>query len=139
MDFSRIKIERRNPRPVEYSTLRKGAGLPPFDPQKLEKGLDHSLFSVCISYEGKTIGCGRVLGDGALHFYIQDLLIAEDFREEGIDAMIMDVIMAYIKNMAGTNSFIGVMTTTSGHELFIQYGFTPLADPALGMQLLWKK
>jgi hypothetical protein len=138
MDFSQLKIERRNPRPVEYARLRELTGLPPVNSEKAEEGLQKSLFSVCLTVKGKTIACGRILGDGFLYFYIQDILVDPDFDSFGIDGMVMDVIMAYIKNQATTNSFVGVMAESGKEKFFAKYGFNARSSEAPGMSLLWK-
>jgi hypothetical protein len=43
------------------------------------RGLTHALFTVCALYEGNVIGCGRVIGDGGLYFYLQDIMVLPAF------------------------------------------------------------
>ncbi len=57
----------------EYQTMRKSTGLDMLDNATIEKALKNDLHTVCISDNDKLIGMGRVVGDGAMYFYIQDI------------------------------------------------------------------
>lgn len=138
MEYHLLKIERRNPRPVEYARLRNAAGWPEIDLEKIEDGLDKSLFSACITYKGKTVACGRVVGDGLIYFYLQDILVDPEFRDKGLGSMVMDVIMAYIKNNATKNSMIGLMAAEGKGAFYEKYGFKARPDNAPGMSFYWK-
>lgn len=40
----------------------------PDDKEAIELGLKNTLYSICIEHEEKTIGYGRVVGDGGFTF-----------------------------------------------------------------------
>ena len=73
-----------------------------------------------------------------MDFYIQVILFDPDFESFGLDGMVMDVLMAYIKNQASTNSFVGTMAENGMEKLFSKYGFAPMRAEAPGMFLRWK-
>jgi hypothetical protein len=68
MQEEQYQIVERAPTIEEYFALRKGVDWMLFEEEMTAKGLANALFSVCILYQGKVIGCGRVVGDGGLYF-----------------------------------------------------------------------
>jgi ribosomal protein S18 acetylase RimI-like enzyme len=43
------------------------------------------------------IGFRRVIGDGGIYLYIQDVIVLLEFQRQGIGKCIMDAIMGYLK------------------------------------------
>ena len=60
----------RSPTAGEYQKLREAVGWENVGFETTEVGLHNSLFSVCVIFENEVIGCGRVIGDGSICFYI---------------------------------------------------------------------
>jgi len=59
-------IVERCPTVEEYKKLRKAVKWIAIDDEAIKKGLENSLFAVCILYNNEVIGCGRVIGDGGI-------------------------------------------------------------------------
>src|SRR5947199_5443093 len=59
----------------EYLALREAVGWERLDEQITARALANALFTVCILHNGKVIGCGRIIGDGGLYFYIQNIIV----------------------------------------------------------------
>jgi len=74
----------RPPTIEEYQSLREIVGWGNTDAKATEIGLGNSLFSVCVIYKNEIIGCGRVVGDGGIYFYIQDIIVLPEFQRKGI-------------------------------------------------------
>ncbi|BCB03955.1 hypothetical protein KH172YL63_20880 [Bacillus sp. KH172YL63] len=55
-----------------------------------EQSLRQSLFSAIVKVDQLIIGMGRIVGDGAIYFYIQDIIVHPDFQGRGIGREIMD-------------------------------------------------
>ena len=77
MTADRYRIEARPPTPEEYRRLCTAVGWEPvinFD--AAEASLERSLFC-CVALDGdEAVGMGRVVGDGAIYFYVQDVAVA---------------------------------------------------------------
>jgi predicted GNAT family N-acyltransferase len=83
----------------------------------------NALFSVCLESDGRIIGLGRVVGDGGLYFYIQDLIVVPEFRGNGYSLLIMKELMGYIKKNAKSGSFVGLFAAKGVEELYLKFDF----------------
>jgi GNAT superfamily N-acetyltransferase len=90
------------------------------------------------SEHGDIIGCGRVVGDGGVYFYVQDVMVLPAYQRQGLGRRIMDAIMAYISAHAGSNSFIGLMAANGVAPFYYRYGFTERPPNRPGMFRMWQ-
>ncbi|HEC77397.1 MAG TPA: N-acetyltransferase [Thermoplasmatales archaeon] len=132
------QIVERSPTPEEYKKLRQAVRWVKLDDEAIRKGLENSLFSVCAVFQGEIIGCGRVIGDDGIYFYIQDVIVLPEFQGKGVGKCIMNVIIEYLKTHAHNNSFIGLMAAKGVSAFYEKYGFKKRANDAPGMFLMWK-
>ena len=79
-----MPIEYRQPTVAEYMRLRNLVGWWEVDENSTGKALENSLFSVVAIEHGDVIGLGRIVGDGGLYFYIQDLIVHPEFQGKGL-------------------------------------------------------
>ena len=93
--MNNIKYIKRLPTVKEFIILRKYVGWGNISESSTEKTLKNSLFSVCVEDNNEIIGMGRVIGDDYLYFYIQDIIVHENYRRQGIATKIMEIIMAH--------------------------------------------
>lgn len=128
----------RIPTIEEYRRLREAVGWNRRDDAAMETGLRNSLFSVCVLHQGKVVGCGRVVGDGAIYFYIQDIIVLPEFQGKGIGTRIMDAVMGYFRSHAHPNAFIGLMAAKGVSGLYEKYGFQEREADSPGMWMSWK-
>ena len=77
------QVEHRPLEVSEYQTLRKTTNWPPLEDSAAEKALQRDLLSVCITYDQRPVGIGRVIGDGAIYFYIQDVMVDPQHQGKG--------------------------------------------------------
>lgn len=91
--------------------------------------LMRSLFAVTVLDKGEAVGMGRVVGDGALYFYIQDIAVRPDHQGLGIGRAIMDRIMEWLNERAPDHAFIGLFAADGRDSFYAHYGF--LRHPAL--------
>ena len=93
MNDEYILVE-RPPTVEEYQRLREDVGWESVDVEATETGLRNALFSVCVTHKDEVIGCGRVVGDGGIYFYIQDIIVLPEFQGRGLGRRIMDAVMS---------------------------------------------
>jgi GNAT superfamily N-acetyltransferase len=127
----------RSPGVEEYQRLRAAVGWTRMDVRAMEISLRNALFSVCAVTKGEVIGCGRVVGDGGIYFYIQDIMVLPEFQRKGIGKRIMGAVMDYLKDHAHPNAFVGLMAAKGVSTFYERYGFTERPPDAPGMFLYW--
>ena len=134
-----LKIEKRRLKVGEYQALRRTTDWFTIDDAVVDKSLKNDLFSVCV-FDNKTlIGMGRIVGDGAIYFYIQDIIVIPSYQGKGIGVLIMNEIEAYLEENAFNNSFIGLMAADGVQNFYHKFGYLERADTRPGMSKLLKK
>ncbi len=108
----------------DYLDLRKSVNWGFCSKEDSKVGLENSLFMVTLRFENKIIGFGRVIGDGKIAFYIQDVIVIPEFQGKGHAKLIMDKIMEYIKSVATPKAVLGLMSATGVESFYKKYGFT---------------
>ena len=76
-----------------YLYLRKKVGWIKLTDKQAEQAVNNSLFTVCAYLDGKPVGMGRVIGDGAVISYIQDLVVIPEAQKKGIGRLIHIIII----------------------------------------------
>jgi hypothetical protein len=75
-DRTGIRIERRIPTPGEHRRLAEAVGwADAFDWPTLPRTLDASRFGALALAGGEVVGMGRLVGDGAKYFHVQDVAV----------------------------------------------------------------
>ena len=123
----------------EYLRLREAIGWWYVDSEALKICLPNSLFSFCVIHNDEVIGCGRVVGDGGMYFYIQDIIVLPEFQGKGIGRRIMDAVMDFITFHPHTGAFVALMAAKGVSKFYEKYGFQerPLDRP--GMFRIWER
>ena len=100
----------------------------------IEKSIRNSLnFGV---YDGdRQIGFARVVTDCATFAYLCDVFIHEDYRGRSIGKWMMECVMTH-PDLQGLRRWL--LATSDAHGLYSQYGFTPLSDPSVFMEIIDK-
>lgn len=127
-----VKIMESIPSVEAFISLRTAVGWKSPETVAVEKGLKNSLFMVCAEFEGKIVGCGRIIGDSGFVYYIQDIIVLPKYQGQGIGAKIMDRIMDYLKKQCVENAIIGLMAAKGKESFYKKYGFIERPNDTLG-------
>ena len=93
---------------------------------QVEEALKNGLFNVSAICDGKVVGMGRLVGDGAMYWYLQEIIVLPEYQGKGIGKSIVNRLIEYIQSSAipGTKIEIG-LTAAKGKEPFYEkFGFT---------------
>ncbi|MDX1545326.1 MAG: GNAT family N-acetyltransferase [Christiangramia sp.] len=137
-EIMNIQIEHRNPTLREYQILRGSTGWEDLDDTTVEKGLENSLFAVCAIAGGQTVGIGRIIGDGAIYFYIQDVIVMPAFHKMGIGDRIMRELEEWLNKNTYRHSFIGLMAAEGVKDFYTRFGYLERGSSRPGMNKLRK-
>ena len=123
--------------PLEaYNRLRVAAGWNLMGDHPTLAGLGNSLYSVCVHADGKVIGCARVVGDGYMKFYVEEVMVDPEYRLRGVASLMMKSIMAWFYSVAFEGSYIGLMSNRGLGRFYEKYGFKRRPDDMPGMQYI---
>ena len=120
-----LKIEHRKILVNEYQNLRATTGWSQVENDVVQNALERELFSVvCTEADANTVvGMGRVIGDGAIYFYIQDVVVHPNYKRRGVGGRIMNEIESFLKKNANNNSFVGLMAADSVSEFYHRFRY----------------
>jgi len=132
-DRPEIALVERAPTPDEYGRLRASVGWNELQGDGVRAGLSGSLFAVVLERDGEAVGCGRVVGDGGIYFYVQDVIVLPELQGRGWGARIMEAVMRYLDEAVRPGSFIGLMAASDVEGFYRRYGFERRPDDRPGM------
>ncbi|OUR63200.1 GNAT family N-acetyltransferase [Colwellia sp. 39_35_sub15_T18] len=100
------------------------------------KAIENSLcFGVLleeVSGVEKQVGFARLITDSATFAYLADVYILEEHRSKGLSKQMMKQIVKH-PQLQGLRRIM--LATRDAHGLYAQFGFTPLTDEKMFMQL----
>lgn len=85
--------------------------------------LPRSLFAVVVAYAGEVVGMGRVVGDGAIFYYLQDIAVLPQNHGRGLGRRILVYLMEKIQAQAPEKAFIGVFAAAGSERFYEAHGF----------------
>jgi ribosomal protein S18 acetylase RimI-like enzyme len=121
------------PTPKEYVELRALVGWGEVDLEVASKGLERSLFNVSARLGSRLVGMGRVVGDGAMFFYIQDLVVDPEFQNKGLGKLLMDQIEIYISQVAVKGATVGLFSAQGKESFYMRYEYIKRTGEDLGL------
>jgi len=132
MGLSEYITTLESPSVEEFSILRTKIGWGVIDFEMTRNSLANSLFHVVIRDQSKLIGMGRVVGDGSMYFYIQDVVVDPDYQKQGIGNILMVQIEAYLLEAAKKGSTIGLLAAKGKESFYTRFGYTLRPSDSLG-------
>jgi len=123
----------------DYIALREIAGWVDLLSHQAEMVLKNSLYIMSVVHDGNVIGMGRIVGDGVIVCYIQDVIVLPKYQERGIGTAIMEHLIAHIKKIGFENTHIAVklFAARGKEEFYKKFGFyiRPNENRGAGMQM----
>ncbi len=94
--------------------------------EQVEKALDNGLFNVVAIIDGQVVGMGRLVGDGAMYWYLQEIIVLPEYQGMGIGKSIVNRLIEHIKNTAipGTGVEVGLTAVKGKEPFYKKLGFT---------------
>lgn len=98
----------------------------------LKKALMHSLCFGVLSQTNELVGFGRMITDRATYAYLADVFIVDEYRGRGLSKFLMNAIVDH-PDLQGLRRM--VLATRDAHGLYAQFGFRPVPNPEVLMQV----
>ena len=92
---------------------------------QVEESLKFSLCNVAAKNGDEVIGMGRLVGDGFMYWYVQDVIVNPQYQGMGIGNEIMKNLMQYIENnsLPDTTVTIGLMAAKGKEGFYEKLGY----------------
>lgn len=123
-DLDGYQIGISTPTPDEYRRLCEAVGwgdVMNFD--AAVEALPRSLFAVVAVAKGEPIGMGRIVGDGAIFFYAQDIAVIPQWQGRGVGKAILSALVEWVRKNAPEKSFFGVFAVKGTEAFYERFGF----------------
>ena len=129
-----LEIRENNLDVDTYLLLRKKVGWVPLSRRQASCALDNCLYNVCAYLDGVPVGMGRIVGDGAVISYIQDLIVIPDAQGMKIGSRMLDMLKDYVVSITepGTRMMLCLMCAKGRESFYVHNGFTARPTEALG-------
>ena len=119
----------------EYLTLREKVGWKKLTDKQATQALANCLYKVkAVDEDGQVVGMGRVVGDGAVVCYIQDLIVIPKVQKLGIGSMIIQKLKAYVEAVReeGSTMMLCLMCAKGREPYYEKHGFIQRPTDTLG-------
>ncbi|MNC16573.1 Acetyltransferase (GNAT) family protein [compost metagenome] len=128
-----IEVIERLPMVEEHAKLWEAVGWGKVNQEMTAKSLAGSLYGLVVRHEGATIGMGRIVGDGNMYFYIQDVAVLPEYQGQGLGSRIVTQLLRYIEAHSYPGAFVGLFASHGNDTFYEQYGFRNHAPGMTGM------
>lgn len=119
-------IVERAPTAAEYESLCRAVGwqhnvhFP-----SAAKALSGSLHHVVAEHGGTPVGMGRIVGDGAIFFYVHDVVVIPEHQGKGVGQLITQRLVDWLKAHAPPRAYAFLFAATGKDGFYRSFGFQP--------------
>lgn len=117
-----------------YLYLRQEVGWKRLSNTQATKAIDNCLYNVVVFDDDKPVGMGRVVGDGAVISYIQDLVVLPEYQGKKIGSMVIGKLIDYVESITeeGTEMMLCLMCAKGREGFYLKHGFMSRPTQNLG-------
>ncbi|MGC9529515.1 MAG: GNAT family N-acetyltransferase [Candidatus Bipolaricaulaceae bacterium] len=98
-------------------------------------GLDHSLWCTVAELTGRAVGMARLVGDGAIYAYLQDVIVLPEMQGRGIGRQMVMAALAWLQANFPPEGTVGLMAAPGAAGFYRHLGFRRRPRRAPGMEL----
>jgi len=109
------------------------------DEAVVQRAVRGGLFSYCAEKDGEAIGMARVIGDGAIYYYVQDVIVLPEYRKQAIGTLLMNAVMGEINSQTPTGGYIALFSAPGLQHFYARYGFVERPVGKLGPGMVYMK
>jgi GNAT superfamily N-acetyltransferase len=122
----------------EYLYLRSKVGWRVLSDTQAELAISNSIYFLkAYDDENNLVGMGRLVGDGAVICYIQDLVVIPECQGRGVGSVIIEGLKQYAEGLRqdDTTMMLCLMCAKGREPFYLKHGFTarPTQDLGPGM------
>ena len=117
-----------------YLELRIRVGWNTLSINQAKQAVNNCLYNLCAYIDGEPVGMGRIVGDGAVISYVQDLVVLPEAQGMGVGSRILDGLREYVVSITepGTRMMLCLMCAKGREEFYLKHGFVARPTEELG-------
>ena len=117
-----------------YLYLRKQVNFKSLTYNQANRAIENSAYSITVYNEDKPIAMGRIVGDGAVVSYIQDLIVIPSAQGEKIGSKLLEKLIEYVQSITeeGTEMLLCLMCTKGRESFYKHHNFVERPTDNLG-------
>lgn len=118
----------------DYLAIRAEVGWVALQDKQAAMALENSLYVAGVYEEDRLIGMGRIVGDGAVICYIQDLIVLPEYQGQGVGSMLLKHLTDHVKTLRQDNSrmMLCLMCAKGREKFYEKHGFIARPTQNLG-------
>lgn len=118
----------------EYLAIRSKVGWNVLSDEQAQKALENSLIVVGAYEDGELVGMGRIVGDGAVICYIQDLIVVPEYQKHGVGSMMIHRLIEFVDGIRQPDSqmMLCLMCAKGREHFYEKHGFLARPTDNLG-------
>lgn len=120
--------------------LRKSVGWDSFPKMQIEHALKNGIYSVTAMHNENVVGMGRLVGDGIMYWYIQDVIVLPECQGKNIGKSIIEKLLKYIEanSLPRTTTTVGLMAAKGKEGFYKKLGFIERPNDEAGAGMVKK-
>ncbi len=117
-----------------YLLLRESVNWKLLTKEQAQTALKNSMLTVTAYEQDRPVGMGRLVGDGAVICYIQDLIVIPEYQGRGVGQKLMERFVSYVKSkkLPDTEIMLGLMCARGRENFYSKFGFIARPTDQLG-------
>lgn len=132
-NLSDVVFVEQAPTAEDFVALRELIGWGSLAVETAQKSLANSLFHVSAYRDEQLVAAGRVVGDGHMYFYIQDVIVHPASQGLGLGAKVMTHIESYLQSACTKGATVGLFAAKGKEGFYKKYNYIVRTGEPLGM------
>lgn len=119
----------------EYLDLRARVNWKLLSVKQAGQAIEKSLYFVkAVDAADNIVGMGRIVGDGAVICYIQDLVVDPKVQGMGVGSLIINKLIDFVESLREENTtmMLCLMCAKGREPFYLKHGFTARPTDSLG-------
>ncbi len=124
MKYNNIKYKENVLCYENYLKLRESVDWINFSEEQVKKALNNNLYTVIAVDNNRTVGMGRLIGDG-IYYIIADVVVHPTYQNNGIGSNITNMLIEYVNKQTpiGGRSSISLIAEKGKETFYEKLGF----------------
>lgn len=120
------------PDAAQFNALREMIGWRCMTEVQTQNSLDQSLFAISVRHQHRLVGFARVIGDGVMYFYVQDVMVHPGFQNQGIGQRMMQMVESWLDKNTQPGSTVGLLSAEGKEGFYQRFGYQCRPSKGIG-------